>query len=67
MIRGRAPPPPSQLAPLTPPETDLNLDRQERQIVERALRKHHFNISLAANELGLSRAALYRRMEKHGL
>jgi len=28
---------------------------------------HHFNISLAANELGLSRGALYRRMEKHGL
>lgn len=46
---------------------DLNLERQERQIVEAALRKHHFNISLAATELGLSRGALYRRMEKHGL
>ncbi len=59
---GGAPPPPIEL-----PDGDLNLDRQERQIVERALRKHHFNISLAAAELGLSRAALYRRMEKHGL
>ena len=49
------------------PDGDLNLDRQERQIVERALRLHHYNISLAAGELGLSRAALYRRMEKHGL
>lgn len=46
---------------------DLNLDRQERQMVEQALRKHSFNISLAAADLGLSRAALYRRMEKHGL
>lgn len=46
---------------------DLNLDRQEKQTVERALKKHHFNISLAATELGLSRGALYRRMEKHGL
>ena len=46
---------------------DLNLDRVERKLVETALRKHGYNISLAANELGLSRAALYRRMEKHGL
>ena len=46
---------------------DLNLERAERQIVEQALRKHAYNISLTAAELGLSRAALYRRMEKHGL
>ena len=45
----------------------LNLDQLERQMIERALRMHHFNISLAAAELGLSRGALYRRMEKHGL
>jgi DNA-binding NtrC family response regulator len=45
----------------------LNLDQFERQMIERALRMHHFNISLAAGELGLSRGALYRRMEKHGL
>jgi DNA-binding NtrC family response regulator len=48
-------------------EPTLNLDQLERQMVERALRMHHFNISLAAAELGLSRGALYRRMEKHGL
>jgi DNA-binding NtrC family response regulator len=46
---------------------DLNLDRVERRIVETALRKHGYNISLAAHELGVSRAALYRRMEKYGL
>jgi DNA-binding NtrC family response regulator len=46
---------------------DLNLDRVERRLVEEALRKHGYNISAAAGELGLSRAALYRRMEKHGL
>ena len=45
---------------------DLNLDRVERRLVEEALRKHGYNISAAAGELGLSRAALYRRMEKHG-
>ncbi len=46
---------------------DLNLERVERRLVEQALKKHGYNISLAAAELGLSRAALYRRMEKHGL
>jgi DNA-binding NtrC family response regulator len=45
----------------------LNLDQLEKQMIERALRMHHFNISLTAGELGLSRGALYRRMEKHGL
>ena len=44
-----------------------NLDQLEKQMIERALRMHQFNISLAAGELGLSRGALYRRMEKHGL
>lgn len=48
-------------------DADLNLERAERQMIERALQKHAYNISLAANELGLTRASLYRRMEKHGL
>jgi DNA-binding NtrC family response regulator len=47
--------------------TTLNLDQFEKQMIERALRMHHFNIPLAAGELGLRRGALYRRMEKHGL
>lgn len=59
----------SQPRQSTPPveSADLNLDRAEKQLVEQALRKHAYNISQAASELGLSRAALYRRMEKHGL
>ena len=36
-------------------------------MVCKALRKHGFNISRAAAELGLTRASLYRRMEKHDL
>ncbi|MFS2108422.1 sigma-54-dependent transcriptional regulator [Sphingomonas sp. Sphisp140] len=59
------------VAAVTPPPPrqgeDLNLERVERRLVEEALKKHGYNISLAASELGLSRAALYRRMEKHGL
>ena len=47
--------------------SDLNLDRAEKQMVEAALKKHSYNISLAAAELGLTRASLYRRMDKHGL
>lgn len=45
----------------------LNLELVEKQTIETALRKHGFNISHAAKELGLTRASLYRRMEKHGL
>jgi DNA-binding NtrC family response regulator len=48
-------------------DDDLNLDRAERRLVEAALKKHGYNISASAAELGLSRAALYRRMERHGL
>ena len=47
--------------------TDLNLERMESRLIEAALRQHRYNISHAAKELGLTRAALYRRMEKHGL
>ncbi|HEU4961577.1 MAG TPA: sigma-54 dependent transcriptional regulator [Sphingomonas sp.] len=52
---------------VVPPAADLNLDRAEKRIIADALKKHGYNISLAAAELGLSRGALYRRMEKHGL
>ena len=46
--------------------SDLNLERLEKNTVEQALKKHHYNISHAAKDLGLTRAALYRRMEKYG-
>jgi DNA-binding NtrC family response regulator len=54
-------------AVVEPAPADLNLDRAERQLIERALHKHGYNISNAAAELGLTRGSLYRRMEKHGL
>lgn len=46
---------------------DLALSDLERHTIEKVLHKHHFNISKSAEELGLSRAALYRRMEKYNL
>ena len=54
-------------AAVPPADGDLNLERAERQLIERALKKHGYNISNAAAELGLTRGTLYRRMEKHGL
>ena len=46
--------------------TELNLERLEKNAISEALKKHRYNISHSAKELGLTRAALYRRMEKHG-
>ncbi|MEM9530442.1 MAG: sigma-54 dependent transcriptional regulator [Pseudomonadota bacterium] len=51
----------------TTENASLNLDDLEKETVQQALKKHGFNISRAARELGLTRASLYRRMEKHGL
>ena len=48
------------------PDT-LNLDEVEKAAVVKALHLHNGNISKAADELGLTRASLYRRMEKYGL
>lgn len=45
----------------------LNLEEMERHYVTQALDKHRGNISKAAKALGLTRAALYRRMEKYEL
>ena len=54
---------------LQTPETSQasKLDDMECRHIERALEKHNGNISRVANELGISRAALYRRMEKYGI
>ncbi len=45
----------------------LNLDDLEQTAVRKALSKHGGNVSQAAEELGISRRALYRRIEKYGL
>lgn len=46
---------------------NLNLSDIERILVQKAMDKHEGNISKAAKELGLTRAALYRRLEKFNL
>lgn len=51
-----------------PQELDTyNLESLERWAIQKAMTKHIGNISRAAEELGLTRATLYRRLEKYGL
>jgi len=45
----------------------LNLEQNERHLLETALQNAGGNISHAASALGITRAALYRRIEKFGL
>lgn len=47
--------------------TTHNLEDLERAAIEQAIEKHNGNISQAAKDLGLTRGALYRRLEKYGL
>ncbi len=44
-----------------------SLEEVERRAIERAVQRHNGNISKAAQELGLTRAALYRRLEKYNI
>jgi DNA-binding NtrC family response regulator len=46
---------------------DMSLDEVERHLIERTLARHDGNVTRAASALGLSRSALYRRIDKHGL
>jgi len=51
----------------SPDPDTLKLDEVERAAVVKAVQLHNGNISKAADELGLTRASLYRRMEKYGI
>lgn len=48
-------------------EGDYTLEALEKMMVQKVLVKHSGNITHAAKELGITRTALYRRIEKHGL
>ena len=51
----------------TPRLEEMNLEEVEKHLIQRMLARHGGNVSQAANALGLSRSALYRRLEKFGL
>jgi len=46
---------------------ELSLEAVESILIRKALQRFQGNVSQAAEALGLSRGALYRRMEKYGL
>jgi DNA-binding NtrC family response regulator len=46
---------------------DMTLDEVERHLIQRALTRFDGNVSEAARALGLSRSALYRRLQRFGL
>lgn len=46
---------------------DYNLEDLERLVIKKVMQQTDGNVTQAARELGLTRASLYRRLEKHGL
>ncbi|MCX6608378.1 MAG: sigma-54 dependent transcriptional regulator [Acidobacteria bacterium] len=46
---------------------DMSLEDVEGFLIKKALARHDGNVSHAARALGLSRSALYRRLERYGL
>jgi len=54
-------------APVRQELPPMTLDAIEKEAIVAALARHDGNVATAADELGVSRSALYRRMEKFGL
>jgi DNA-binding NtrC family response regulator len=54
-------------APVRQDLPPMTLDAIEKEAIMAALARHDGNVATAADELGVSRSALYRRMEKFGL
>jgi transcriptional regulator of acetoin/glycerol metabolism len=46
---------------------DLSLEEVECLLIKKALARFEGNVSRAAEALGLSRSALYRRLQRYGL
>jgi DNA-binding NtrC family response regulator len=51
----------------TPSFDNMSIDEVESLLIRKVLRRCDGNISQASEVLGLSRAALYRRIEKYGI
>jgi DNA-binding NtrC family response regulator len=47
--------------------TDLSLEEAERVFIEKVLARHNGDVRLAAEQLGMSRSALYRRLQQYGV
>ncbi|MCR5850343.1 MAG: sigma-54 dependent transcriptional regulator [Bacteroidaceae bacterium] len=62
-----APSHPAAVPSASPEDPAATLDDLERTAIAACIQKHSGNLSLVAKELGISRGALYRKIEKHGL
>jgi len=51
----------------TQSEDSFDLDKNEKQLILKAINHNRGNITNAARDLGIARVALYRRMKKHGI
>jgi two-component system response regulator HydG len=51
----------------SPPLNTCHLEEAEKTLIIKAVSKHDGNLTKAAQELGITRASLYRRLEKYGL
>ena len=63
---------PISLLPTSEPVTallssDLNAGMQQAQTLTSALRKHHWNVTAVATELGMCRATVYRQMQRYNI
>lgn len=45
----------------------VTLERMEKKMIERSIEKNAGNLTKVANELGITRATLYRKIEKFGI
>src|SRR6202453_694918 len=52
---------------VSPRLEDMSIEEVEAFLIKKALARHNGNVSHAANALGLSRSALYRRLQRYGL
>ena len=49
------------------PAADLSLEEAERVFIEKVLARHNGDVRLASEQLGMSRSALYRRLQQYGV
>jgi DNA-binding NtrC family response regulator len=52
---------------VSPRLEDMSIEEVEAFLIKKALARYNGNVSHAANALGLSRSALYRRLQRYGL
>lgn len=46
---------------------DMSLEEVECHLIKKAMSRYNGNVSQTAKALGLSRTAIYRRLEKYGI